>query len=117
MTVTHRVHIQRAAAEAATRVTGVAGLQPALADRLARAAARPHQAGAAPHREGAGIRCEHTADGGWHVEVRCILRTDRRVVEVAKQVCIEVRHAVANYLAQHCAADHVTVQVTVTRTV
>ncbi|MEU9237215.1 hypothetical protein [Streptomyces subrutilus] len=119
MTVTHRVHIQCAAAEAAAGVPGVAALQPALADRLALAAARVHQAvtsETAPCREAAGIRCERAPDGGWQVEVRCIVHADRRVVDVAGQVRAEVHNAVAGYLAQHCTTDHVTVQVTVTRT-
>ncbi|GGR81982.1 hypothetical protein Snoj_39480 [Streptomyces nojiriensis] len=119
MTVSHRVDIQRVAAEAASGVPGVAALQPALADRLALAASRAHQAltaGAAPHPEAAGIRCEHTPSDRWFVEVRCILHADQRVVDVARQVRDDVRNAVLAYLSQQCPSDRVTVVVTVTRT-
>lgn len=119
MTVSLRVDVQRVAAEAASGVPGVAALQPALADRLALAASRAHQAltaGTAPHREAAGIRCEHTPGDGWRVEVRCILHACQRVVDVARQVRNDVRTAVSVYLIQQGTADHVTVVVTVTRT-
>ncbi|MFE5520942.1 hypothetical protein ACFQ9Q_24925 [Streptomyces virginiae] len=119
MTVSHRAGIQHVAAEAASGVPGVAALQPALADRLALAASRAHQAltaEAALHRDAAGIRCDHDPDDGWRVEVRCILHADRRVVDVARQVRDDVRNAVSGYLAQQGTADHVTVLVTVTRT-
>ncbi|WUF67205.1 Asp23/Gls24 family envelope stress response protein [Streptomyces nojiriensis] len=119
MTVSHRVDIQRVAAEAASGVPGVAALQPALADRLALAASRAHQAltaGTSPQREAAGVRCEHTPDDGWHVEVRCIPHADQRVVDVARQVRDDVRNAVSAYLSQQCTSDRVTVVVTVTRT-
>ncbi|WP_328923433.1 hypothetical protein OG429_01445 [Streptomyces sp. NBC_00190] len=120
MTASQREDIQRAAARAALHAPGVAALQPALADRLALAASPVHRAVAAdttPHREAAGIRCECTPDGAWHVEVRCIVHADRRVVDVARQVRDDVRTAVTAYLAQHGTAAPVTVLVTVTRTV
>ncbi|WP_030962433.1 hypothetical protein [Streptomyces sp. NRRL S-378] len=120
MTAFHREDIQQAAAAAALAAPGVAGLQPALADRLALAASRVHHAmtaGAASHHEVAGIRCRHTPEGGWAVEVRCILHADRRVVDVARQVREDVRNAVTACLTQRGAIRPVTVQVTVTRTV
>ncbi|MEW2417828.1 hypothetical protein AB0953_29500 [Streptomyces sp. NPDC046866] len=120
MTTPHRENIHRAAARAALEVPGVAALQPTLADRLALAAFPVHRAmapGTTPHREAAGIRCEPTADGGWNVEVRCILHADRRVVDVARQLREDVRTAVTTYLARHGTAAPVTVTVTVTSTV
>ncbi|MGW0749165.1 hypothetical protein [Streptomyces sp. NPDC002587] len=120
MTAPAREDIERAAARAALRAPGVAALQPALADRLARAASRMHLAVASdtrPHREAAGIRCELAPDGAWHVEVRCIVHADRRVVDVARQVREDVRTAVTASLAEHGTSVPVTVLVTVTRTV
>ncbi|MFE5675347.1 hypothetical protein ACFQ7B_20360 [Streptomyces erythrochromogenes] len=119
MTISHRIAIQHAAAEAASGVPGVAALQPALGDRLALAASRACQAVSpevAPPRETVGIRCEHTRDDEWRVEVRCILCADQRVVDVARRVRDEVHTAVSGYLAQQGTAEHLTVQVTVTRT-
>ncbi|AZM93905.1 hypothetical protein [Streptomyces sp. W1SF4] len=120
MTTSHRENIHRAAARAALDAPGIAALQPTLADRLALAAFPAHRAkaaGATPYHEAAGIRCEPTADGGWNVEVRCILHADRRVVDVARQLREDVRTAVATYLARHGSAAPVTVMVTVTSTV
>ncbi|MFD3538589.1 hypothetical protein ACFWUQ_03705 [Streptomyces sp. NPDC058662] len=74
-------------------------------------------AGATAHRETAGIRCRRTPEGGWHVEVRCVLRSDRRLVDAARQVREDVRAAVTACLARHGTAAPVTVLVTVTRTV
>ncbi|MGW6843531.1 Asp23/Gls24 family envelope stress response protein [Streptomyces sp. NPDC054958] len=112
MTDPHRENIHRTAARTALGAPGVAALQPSLADRLALAAFPTHQAD-----EAAGIRCEPTPDGGWNVEVRCVLHADRRVVDVARQVREDVRTAVTAYLTQHGTAVPVTVVVTVTRTV
>lgn len=112
--------IDQAAAEAALGVPGVDALQPALSDRLALAASRarhPMTPSTTPPREVAGIRCERTPDGGCHVEVRCILHTDRRVVDIARQVRNEVKGAVTACLAQHRTVVPVLVTVTVTRTV
>ncbi|MEU9143295.1 hypothetical protein [Streptomyces sp. NPDC048349] len=120
MTAIHREDVQRAAAAAALDAPGVAALQPALSEQLALAASRAHHAvtaGTAPHREAAGIRCGPTEEGGWHVEVRCILHADRRAVDVARQVREDVRSAVTACLARNGATGPVTVLVTVTRTV
>ncbi|GLX34211.1 hypothetical protein Sros01_02840 [Streptomyces roseochromogenus] len=117
MTTPHPEDIQQAAAAAALAAPGVAALQPALADRLALAASRAMTARTTSHHEAAGIRCEHTSDGGWHVEVRCILHADRRVVDIARQVREDVRTAVTACLTQNGAPKPVTVLVTVTRTV
>ncbi|MEU9802983.1 hypothetical protein [Streptomyces sp. NPDC051000] len=111
--------VHRAAAEAALGVPGLEALQPTLADRLALAASHARHAmtsSTTPPCEGAGIRCERTPDGGCHVEVRCILRTDRRVVDIARQVRDEVRDAVTAHLAQHRKVVPVLVTVTVTVT-
>ncbi|WP_405859921.1 hypothetical protein OG361_34640 [Streptomyces sp. NBC_00090] len=118
MTVSHREDIQRAAAAAALAVPGVVALQPALADRLALAASRVYDAttaSTASHHEVAGIRCQHTPEGGWHVEVRCILHVDRRVVVVARQVREDVRTAITASVTGRCAIKPVTVLVSVTR--
>ncbi|MGW7436910.1 hypothetical protein [Streptomyces sp. NPDC054849] len=138
-----RKDIHRAAARAALGVPGVAALQPSLADRLALAAARVQEAvtatgtgttsqtttgttsqtatgtGTASHSEQAGIRTQITPEGSWHVEVRCVLKADRRVVATARQVREQVRTAVTACLVQHGATAPVTVRVmvTVTRTV
>ncbi|WP_331737853.1 hypothetical protein [Streptomyces sp. NBC_01276] len=120
MATSHRENIHRAAARAALDAPGVAALQPTLADRLALAASHVYRSqaeGTTPYHEAAGIRSELTPDGGWHVEVRCVLHADRRVVDVARQVREDVRTAVTTYLARHGAAVPVTVMVTVTRTV
>lgn len=120
-----RQDIHRAAARAALGVPGVAALQPSLADRLALAAARMQEAVTAAtgtnasHTEQAGIRTQLTPEGSWHVEVRCVLSADRRVVATARQVREQVRTAVTACLVQHGATASVTVRVlvTVTRTV
>ncbi len=74
-------------------------------------------AGTTSHHEAAGIRCEHTPESGWHVEVRCILHADRRVVDTARQVREDVRTAVTARLTRSGATRPVNVLVTVTRTV
>ncbi|MGW7329250.1 hypothetical protein ACWGIU_11805 [Streptomyces sp. NPDC054840] len=121
MTGSDRADIHRAAARAALDVPGVVALQPALADRLALAAHRVYEAVAAgttgDHEAAAGVRCELTPAGVWHLEVRCVLDADHRVVDVARGVREAVRTAVTAYLAQHGTAAPVTVVVTVTRTV
>ncbi|MFJ3960691.1 hypothetical protein [Streptomyces sp. NPDC090036] len=120
MNVSHCENIHRAAARAALDVPGVVALQPALADRLAVAASRVYEAvaaGAIGRQQAAGVHCELTLVGAWHLEVRCILDKDHRVVDVARQVRESVRTAVTSYLARHGGAAPVTVVVTVTRTV
>lgn len=120
MTAAHREDVQQAAVAAALAAPGVAALQPALADRLALAASRRYHAMTARtalHHEVAGIRCQHTPEGGWQVEVRCILHADRRAVDVARQVREDVRTAITACLTQRGATKPVTVLVTVTRIV
>ncbi|MEU9182359.1 hypothetical protein AB0C90_37235 [Streptomyces sp. NPDC048550] len=120
MTGSNRENVHRAAALAALDVPGVVALQPALADRLALAASRVYEAvatGTTEHHEAAGVRCELTQVGAWHLEVRCILDAEHRVVDVARRVREDVRTTVTAYLAQHGTAAPVTVMVTVTRTV
>ncbi|MFC9817649.1 hypothetical protein ACFVJM_37005, partial [Streptomyces virginiae] len=114
--------VHRTAARAALGVPGVVALQPALAERLALAASRVFQAvgsGVARAPVGAGVRCEIAPDGVWHLEVRCILDEDHRVVDVARRVRSDVRAAVNAYLVQHDAAPPLTarVLVSVTRTI
>ncbi|MFI1279895.1 hypothetical protein ACH4U5_03900 [Streptomyces sp. NPDC020858] len=119
MTGSDRENIHRAAARAALGVPGVVALQPALADRLALAAHRVYEAvaaGTTGHHEPAGVRCELTPAGAWHLEVRCILDAEHRVVDVARRVREDVRTTVTAYLAQHGTAAPVTVMVTITRT-
>ncbi|MFB8393945.1 hypothetical protein [Streptomyces yangpuensis] len=122
MTTAEREAVQQAAARAALGVRGVVALQPALAERLALAASRVFEAvgsGAARAPVGAGVRCEIAPDGVWHLWVRCILDEDHRVVDVARQVRADVKAAVSTYLAQHDAAQPLTVRVvvSVTRTI
>ncbi|MFE5491789.1 hypothetical protein ACFQ7Z_17855 [Streptomyces virginiae] len=122
MTTAEREAVHRTAARAALGVPGVVALQPALAERLALAASRVIEAvaaGASRAPEGAGVRCEITPDGAWHLEVRCILDEDHRVVDVARRVRSEVRAAVNACLNQHDAAPPppVRVLVNVTRTI
>ncbi|MER5836212.1 hypothetical protein ABT116_36685 [Streptomyces sp. NPDC002130] len=105
------------AAEAALAVPGVAGLQPRLAHRLA-AAAAPSRTGTTPHRASpeAGIRVDRSPDGsGWHVEVRCILASGQRALDVAQRVHDRVEAAVISSLAANDVAERVAVEVTVTR--
>ncbi|MFD5878410.1 hypothetical protein NRK68_01075 [Streptomyces yangpuensis] len=122
MTTAEREGVQRTAARAALGVRDVVALQPALAERLALAACRVFEAvgsGAARAPVGAGVRCEIAPDGVWHLEVRCILDEDHRVVDVARRVRADVKAAVSTYLAQHDAARPLTVRVvvSVTRTI
>ncbi|MBT2543111.1 Asp23/Gls24 family envelope stress response protein [Streptomyces sp. ISL-44] len=118
MTSTRNRDIHQTAARAALDVPGVSALQPGLADRLATVASRAQQAmGAASLLGEAGIRAEHTPEGGWHVEVRCVVHEDRRVLDIAQQVREHVRTAITAHLAQHGTTAPVTVLVTVTRTV
>ncbi|MET9570811.1 hypothetical protein ACFYNW_06395 [Streptomyces virginiae] len=119
MTAAAREDVHRAAARAALGVSGVAGLQPALGDLLSRVASRTRHALAGDTVAGrplSGIRCRHTPEDGWQVEVRCVLRSDRRVVDVARDVRERVRAAVTAHLAQHGSPGPVTVLVVVTRT-
>ncbi|CAM5623036.1 hypothetical protein [Streptomyces avidinii] len=120
MTGSDRENIHRAAARAALAVPGVVALQPVLADRLALAASRVYEAVAAGtigRQEAAGVHGEITSAGAWHLEVRCILAGDHRVVDLARRVREDVRTAVAAYLDQHGRAAPVNVMVTVTRIV
>ncbi|MFD3699647.1 Asp23/Gls24 family envelope stress response protein [Streptomyces sp. NPDC058646] len=114
MTSTRNRDVHQTAALAALGVPGVSALQPGLADRLAAVASRA-QAASLPGE--AGIRAEHTPEGDWHVEVRCVVHEDHRVLHVAQQVREHVRTAVTALLAQHGTTAPVTVLVTVTRTV
>ncbi|MFC9816938.1 hypothetical protein ACFVJM_33290 [Streptomyces virginiae] len=122
MTTAEREAVHRTAARAALGVPGVVALQPALAERLALAASHVFEAvaaGASRAPEGAGVRCEIASNGVWHLEVRCILDEDHRVVDVARRVRSDVRVAVNAYLDQHDAAGPLTVRVrvSVTRTI
>ncbi|MFC9910756.1 Asp23/Gls24 family envelope stress response protein [Streptomyces sp. NPDC059866] len=110
--------VRQIAARAALDVSGVAGLQPTLADHLAAAAPRAWRAmvGAATLPAEAGVRIERTAEDGWHVEVRCATQESRRVLDVAQQVREDVRAAVSAFLAQHGSRAPVTVLVTVIHT-
>lgn len=119
MTSAAREDVHRAAARAALQVPGVAGFQPALGDLLPLAVSRTKHAlagGAAAGRPAAGIRCRHTPEDGWLVEVRCAVRSDRRVVDVARDVRERVRAAVTADLAHHGSPGPVTVLIAVTRT-
>ncbi len=118
MTSTRNRDIHQIAARAALDVPGVSALHPGLADRLAAVASRAQQALRAATLPGeAGIHVERTPERGWHVEVRCVVQEDRRVLDVAQQVREHVRTAIIAHLAQHGTAAPVTVLVTVTRTV
>lgn len=101
--------IQAAAVRAALAHSQVAALQPALADRLT-AAASLH----APGRPPAEVRVHRPPAGkGWHVEVRCIVHRDRRILDTARQVRESIRSALtATGLVN--PAEPLTVTVTVT---
>ncbi|MFD6228727.1 hypothetical protein ACFWFZ_17855 [Streptomyces sp. NPDC060232] len=119
MTTAVREDVHRAAARAALEVPGVAGFQPTLGDLLSRVASRTRHAPAGEAAAGhpvAGIRCRHTPEDGWQVEVRCVLHSDRRVVDIAREVRERVRAAVTARLAQHGNPGPVTVLIAVTRT-
>ncbi|WP_258053384.1 hypothetical protein [Streptomyces sp. Ru72] len=94
----------------------MAGLQPGLADRLARAAthAWPRTATRATPPE-AGVRAARTPDdSGWRVDVRCVLSEGHRALDVAREVRSRVLSAAQTHLREHHATDPVTVTVTVT---
>ncbi|GAB2859991.1 hypothetical protein GCM10027074_28890 [Streptomyces deserti] len=118
MTGARDADVRRAAVRAALEVPGVSALQPSLADRLATAAprARRAMAGAGIPSTEAGIRLKHTADEGWHVEVRCAIEQDHRALDVARQVRAHVHAAVTAHLNQYGTPAPVTVLVTVART-
>jgi uncharacterized alkaline shock family protein YloU len=105
------------AAEAALEVPGVVDLQPRLAHRLAAAATRT-RTDTTPHRtlSESGIRANRAPDGsGWHIEVRCVLAEDQRVLDIARNVHDRVEAAALSYLAALGVAERVHVEVTVTR--
>ncbi|WP_405015264.1 hypothetical protein [Kitasatospora sp. NBC_01539] len=102
--------IQAAAAQAALAHPQVAALQPTLADRLTAAAASLHAASRPP----AAVRVHRPPTGtGWHVEVRCIVHRDRRILDTARQVRESVRAALTATGFVN-AAESLTVTVTVT---
>jgi hypothetical protein len=116
MTRTGEVDICLAAARAALAVPGVAALRPGLGHRLAGAASRARGTAGTPALPAtAGIRAERASDApGWRVEVRCVLREERRVADTARQVREQVRAAVTAHLAAQGTPEPVTVLVTVT---
>ncbi|MCT9114027.1 hypothetical protein [Streptomyces mirabilis] len=117
MTATGTPTLLGVAAEAALAVSGVAGLQPRLAYRLA-AAAAPTRTDTTPHGmpPEAGIRADRAPDGsGWHIEVRCVLAEGQRALDIARNVHNRVGAAVIAHLATHGVAEPVTIAVTVTR--
>ncbi|MET8678976.1 hypothetical protein ABZW18_15715 [Streptomyces sp. NPDC004647] len=118
MTLITAVDIHHAAARAALAVPGVAGLQPSLGHRLADAAVHAQQTVGIPATPPeAGIRAERTPEApGWHVEVRCILHEERRVLDAAREVREQVRSAVTAHLDRHGTPEPVTILVTVTQT-
>ncbi|GEJ99723.1 hypothetical protein [Streptomyces sp. 1-11] len=112
MTATGTTALLGVAADAALAVPGVAALQPRLARRLA-AAAAPTRADTTPPE--AGIRADRAPDGsGWHIEVRCVLTEGRRALDIARNIHDRVTAALVTHLANHGAAEPVTVAVTVT---
>jgi hypothetical protein len=117
MTAVDPRDVRETAARAALAVPGVAELQPSLGQSLADAAVRVGQAlGSGARTSQAGVRADHTADtGGWHVEVRCVLREDCRTVDAARDVHDHVRAAVLSHVTGRGAPGPVTVAVTVTR--
>lgn len=119
MTAPQEHALHAAAARAALTTPGVAALQPGLTDRLAAVANRVHPS---PRVDAAylatpGIRVGNSSDGGWHVEVRCIIYADVRVLSTAQQVRRQVWDAVSDCLYRQSEPGSVVVTVTVTRTV
>ena len=120
MTAVDTAGVHRTAAGAALAIPGVVELHPTLRQSLAGAATRIQQALGSPAAPletplGTGIRAEHTPTGAWHVEVRCVLDEDRRVLDTARDVREHVRSAVGAHLARQGTPGPVTVVVTVTR--
>lgn len=119
MTTSGPETLPQAAARAALGVPGVVALQPALADRLALAAARALHAvtsGADGARGAPGVRCAVAPDGSWHVEVRCILDARYRALDVARLVRAAVRAAATTYPTPYGTAPPSTVRVLVSVT-
>ncbi|GGO99620.1 hypothetical protein [Wenjunlia tyrosinilytica] len=117
MTAVDTTGVERAAAQAALAVAGVAELQPSLRQCLADAAIRARQAlgSCAPPPE-AGIRAEYTPrTGAWHVEVRCAVNDDRRALDIARDVHDYVRAAVSPHVTRNAIQGPVTIVVSVTR--
>lgn len=112
--------IRKSAAEAALAVSGVLGLQPTLASRLARAASRPVPE-AADHRIGppvSGVRVAREPDGsGWQVEIRCVLADGHRVVDVARTIHDRTRASLIPLITARGTEAALTVTVTITRIV
>lgn len=107
--------IERTAARAALDVAGVAGLQPGLRRRLANAAARARRTLGSPVPSApAGVHAERAPeDGGWHIDVRCVLTEERRALDAARDIRDRVRSAVGAQLARQGAPETVSVTVTV----
>ncbi|MFF7974353.1 hypothetical protein [Streptomyces sp. NPDC007905] len=108
--------LRSAAAQAALTVPGVAGLQPGLAHRLARAAAHTwSQTAARPTPPEADVRADRSPDGsGWHVDIRCILYEGHRALDVAREVRSRVHSAAQAHLSEERLTGPITVTVTVT---
>jgi uncharacterized alkaline shock family protein YloU len=109
--------IEQAAAHAALAVPGVTELQPSLCQSLAAAATRARQAlgSPAPSPE-AGIHAEHSSrTGAWRIEIRCVVNSNRRVLDTAHDVHDNVLAAVRPHAARHDEPESVAVVVSVTR--
>ena len=117
MTTIDTLSIQQTAAHAALAVTGVAELQPSLGQRLAGAATWIRgTAGVTTASAAGGIHAHRTpGNGGWTIEVRCVVHGDLRALDVAREVHDHVRTAITSHLAEHDAPERVQVAVTVTR--
>ncbi|MEU8825260.1 hypothetical protein [Streptomyces sp. NPDC048636] len=109
--------IERAAAEAALSVPGVAGLQPSLRHTLAVAGARVRRAvGSTTPSPEAGVRAERRPrTGAWTVEVRCVVTGDRRALDTARAVQERVGSRVGSLVPRSGTPEPVTVVVIVTR--
>lgn len=117
MTGCNPANIRQSAAKAALGVSGVLGLQPTLASRLARATSR-HVPGAANNGVDlplSGIRVARDPDGScWQVEIRCVLAEGHRAVDVARTVHDRTRTSLIPLVTAHGRQD-LTVTVTITR--
>ncbi|MFJ9822606.1 Asp23/Gls24 family envelope stress response protein [Streptomyces sp. NPDC101151] len=109
MAATSTAALIRAGAKVALAVPGVAGLQPRLTHRLTETVSPVLP-------QTAGVRAEHAPDGsGWHIEVRCVVAEENRVLEIARSVHDQVRSAVLAHLAEQSALEVVAVTVTIVR--
>ncbi|MDX3589635.1 Asp23/Gls24 family envelope stress response protein [Streptomyces sp. ID03-2B] len=108
---TRRDRLAEAAAEAARGVPGVAFLRPGVADLLrtritGRTPLRTHLTG----NRTSGVRVSRDEGDGWHLDIRLVLRSGHRVLDVTRLV----QKAVLAALPEEQEEQAVSVRITVT---